>query len=124
MKSSSAINIQKNYSDSNLEPYHPYHILYNTIGASDWSKPGDSLTWVVEVEKEGLYELTLKARQNRNRGVTSYRRLYVNGAVPYEEMLSIGFAFQSGMNNYTLADENGEPYLFYLKAGTNTITCL
>lgn len=122
VKSSSAINIQKNYSDSNLEPYHPYHILYNTIGASDWSKPGDSLTWVVEVEKEGLYELTMKARQNRNRGVTSYRRLYVNGVVPYEEMLSIGFAFQSGMNNYTLADENGEPYLFYLKAGTNTIT--
>ncbi len=122
VKSSSAINIQKNYSDSNLEPYHPYHILYNTIGASDWSKPGDSLTWVVEVEKEGLYELTLKARQNRNRGVTSYRRLYINGTVPYEEMLSVGFSFQSGMNNYTLADENGEPYLFHLNAGTNTIT--
>lgn len=122
VKSSSAINIQKNYSDSCLEPYHPYHILYNTIGASDWSKPGDSISWVVEVEQEGLYELTLKGRQNRKRGVTSYRRLYVNGVVPYEEMSSLGFSFQSGMNNYTLADENGEPYLFHLNAGRNTIT--
>lgn len=122
VKSSSAINIQKNYSDSRLEPYHPYHLLYNTIGASDWSKSGDSITWVVEVPQEGLYELTLKGRQNRNRGVTSYRRVYVNGVVPYEEMMSVGFSFQGDMNNYTLADAEGEPYLFYLSAGTNTIT--
>lgn len=122
IKSSSAINIQKNYSDSALEPYHPYHILYNTIGAANWSKPGDSVTWVVEVEKEGLYELTFKGRQNRNRGVTSCRRLYVNGVVPYEEMLSVGFGYQNGMNNYTVADASGSPYLFHLKAGRNTIT--
>lgn len=122
VKSSSSINIQKNYSDSRLEPYHPYHILYNTIGAEDWSQPGDSISWVVEVEQEGLYELSLKGRQNMNRGVTSYRRVYINGEVPYAEMMSVGFAFQTAMNNYTLADENGEPYLFHLKAGTNTIT--
>lgn len=122
VKSSSAINIQKNYSDSRLQPYHPYHLLYNTIGASDWSKPGDSITWVVEAPSEGLYELTFKGRQNRNRGVTSYRRVYINGSVPYEEMLSVGFPFQGDMNNYTLVDENGEPYLFYLQAGANTIT--
>lgn len=122
VKSSSAINIQKNYSDSRLEPYHPYHLLYNTIGASDWSKPGDSITWIVEAPKEGLYELTFKGRQNRNRGVTSYRRVYINGSVPYEEMLSVGFPFQGDMNNYTLTDESGEPYLFYLQAGSNTIT--
>ncbi len=122
VKSSSAINIQKNYSDSALEPYHPYHILYNTIGAGNWSKPGDSVTWVLEVEKEGLYELTFKGRQNRNRGVTSCRRLYVNGRVPYQEMMSVGFGYQNEMNNYTVADESGEPYLFYLQAGRNTVT--
>ena len=96
--------------------------MYNTIGAANWSKPGDSVTWVVEVEKEGLYELTFKGRQNRNRGVTSCRRLYVNGVVPYEEMLSVGFGYQNGMNNYTVADASGSPYLFHLEAGRNTIT--
>lgn len=122
VKSSSSINIQKNYSDSALEPYHPYRIMYNTIGAANWSKPGESITWVVQVEEEGLYELTFKGRQNRNRGVTSCRRLYVNGEVPYEEMMSIGFSYQSGMNCYTVADEEGNPYLFHLVAGENTIT--
>lgn len=122
IKSSSSINIQKNYSDSALEPYHPYYIVYNTIGASNWSKPGDSVSWVVEVEEEGLYELTFKGRQNRNRGVTSCRRLYVNGVVPYREMMAVGFSYQSGMNHYTVADGEGNPYLFHLTAGENVIT--
>ena len=121
-KSSSAINIQKNYSDSLLEPYHPYYIVYNTIGAENWSQPGDSVTWMVEVEEEGLYELTFKGRQNTNRGVTSYRRIYINGQVPYEEMMSVGFSYHTDMNHYTVADENGNPYLFHLREGSNAIT--
>lgn len=121
-KSSFSINIQKNYSDSEIQPYHPYNIVYNTMGANSWAVLGDSITWGIQVEKEGLYELTVKGRQNTNRGVTSYRKLSVNGEVPYGEMKSVGFHFQSGMNNYTIADETGEPYLFYLNEGYNTIT--
>lgn len=122
IKSSSSIRIQKNYSDSNLEPYHAYHTIYNTIGKESWKTSGDSLTWTVEVEKEGLYELTFKGRQSINRGVTSYRRLYINGEVPYEEMNAIAFDYKASMNQYTVADEDGNPYLFYLKSGSNTIT--
>ncbi len=122
VKSSSSINIQKNYSDAELQPYHPYYIVYNTIGAENWAQPGDSITWKVEVAQEGLYELTFKGRQNINRGVTSYRRLYVNGQVPYSEMNAVGFDYQNGMNHYTVADGEGNPYLFHLQAGVNTIT--
>ncbi|MCD8009022.1 MAG: extracellular solute-binding protein, partial [Clostridiales bacterium] len=122
IKSSSSINIQKNYSDSALQPYHPWRIVYNTIGASSWSQTGDSVTWEIEVEEEGLYEITLKGRQSTSRGVTSYRRVYINGEVPYAEMMAVGFDYQNGMNNYTIADEDGNAYLFYLQAGTNTIT--
>lgn len=122
IKSSSSINVQKNYSDSNLEPYHAYHTVYNTIGKDSWENSGDSITWTINVEEEGLYELTFKGRQSTNRGVTSYRRLYINGEVPYEEMNAIAFEYKSSMNHYTVADEDGEPYLFYLKSGSNTIT--
>lgn len=122
IKSSSSINIQKNYSDSELQPYHPYHIIYNTVGAENWAQPGDSVTWQVEVGEEGLYELSFKGRQNLNRGVTSYRRLYINGEVPYEELQAIGFEYRNGMNHYTVADQEGNAYLFHLQAGVNTIT--
>ncbi len=122
IKSASSINIQKNYSDSLLEPYHPYHIVYNTIGAENWSLPGDSVTWKVQAPAEGLYELTFKGRQNTNRGVTSYRRLYVNGEVPYQEMMAVGFGYSTDMTHYTVTDAEGSPYLFHLKEGENTIT--
>ena len=84
LKSSPAITVQKNYSDAALEPYHAWHILYPTIGASNWAQPGDALTWQIDAPEDGLYVLTFKGRQT-SRGVTSYRRLLVNGEVPFAE---------------------------------------
>ena len=121
-KSSASINIRKNYSDANLEPYHPYHIVYNTLGGDSFKASGDFVTWEIEAPKEGLYQLTFKGRQSENRGVTSYRRMYVNGEVPFAEMNILSFNYTSKMKNYTLSDEQGNPYYFYLKEGKNTIT--
>lgn len=121
-KSSTSINVQKNYSDSNVVPYHPYRILYNTIGSNSFVMPGDYITWEVNVEEEGLYQLTFKGRQNGNRGVTSYRKIKINDEIPYAEMKAVAFPYSSDMKNYTLKDEDNNPYLFYLKEGSNTIT--
>ncbi len=120
-KSSSSINIKKNYSDANNMPYHPYNIIYNTIGGDSFKTSGDYIIWEVEVPEEGLYQLTFKSRQSVNRGVTSYRRLYINGEVPYSEMNTVAFNYNAKMKNQTIADEDGTPYLFYLKEGKNTI---
>ncbi len=120
-KSSASINIKKNYSDANNMPYHPYNIVYNTIGGDSFKTSGDYVVWEVEVPTEGLYQLTFKCRQSQNRGVTSYRRLYINGEVPYEEMNLLSFKYNSDMQNDVVADKDGNPYLFYLKAGRNTI---
>ena len=120
LKSSPAITVQKNYSDAALVPYHAWHILYPTIGASNWAQPGDALTWQVIAPEDGLYALTFKGRQT-SRGVTSYRRLSINGEVPFAEAEVIGFGYSGTMQNYTLANEQGEPYYVYLHAGTNDI---
>ncbi len=120
LKSSPAITVQKNYSDAALEPYHAWHILYPTIGASNWAQPGDALTWQIEVPEDGLYVLTFKGRQT-SRGVTSYRRLTVNGVVPFAEAEVIGFGYSGTMQNYILANEKGEPYYVYLHKGVNDI---
>lgn len=120
LKSSPAITVQKNYSDAALVPYHAWHILYPTIGASNWAQPGDAITWQVSVPEDGLYALTFKGRQT-SRGVTSYRRLSVNGEVPFAEAEVIGFGYSGKMQNYTLATAEGEPYYVYLHAGVNDI---
>ncbi len=120
-KSSTSITLQKNYSDAALVPYHAWHILYPTIGADNWSQPGDSITWTVKVPQDGLYALTFKGRQT-SRGVTSYRRLRVNGVVPFAEAEVIGFDYSGTMQNYTIATEAGEPYYIYLHEGENDIS--
>lgn len=120
-KSSSYISVVKNHSDSKVVPFHPYYNRYNTIGGQTWENPGDSIAWTVEVPEEGLYCLTFKGRQSTNRGVTSYRRLYINGSVPYSEMNAIGFDYSPEMNNYTVTDKNGDPCLFHLVKGENEI---
>ncbi len=120
LKSSPAITVQKNYSDAALEPFHAWHILYPTIGASNWAQPGDAITWQIEVPEDGLYTLTFKGRQT-SRGVTSYRRLSVNGMIPFAEAEVIGFGYSGTMQNYTFANAQGEPYYVYLTAGKNDI---
>ena len=121
LKSSPSINVQKNYSDAALVPYHAWHTLYPTIGAGSWAQPGDAITWTVDAPKDGLYLLTFKGRQT-NRGVTSYRRLKINGEIPFAEAAVVGFDYSGVMQNYTLTDENGSPYWVYLQKGENTVS--
>lgn len=121
LKSSPSITIQKNYSDSALVPYHPWHILYSTIGADNWAQPGDQITWRITAPEDGLYVLSFKGRQT-SRGVTSYRRLRVNGEVPFAEAEVLAFQYSGKMQHYTLAQEDGTPYYIYLHKGENDIS--
>ncbi len=121
MKSSRSILMNSNYSSPRLQPAHAYHIVFNTIGGDSWKTPGDAVTWEIEVPEKGLYQLSFTARQNINRGSVSYRRLKVNGEVPFKEANSIGFPYSTEFVNYIIGDENGA-YLIPLEQGKNTIT--
>lgn len=102
-----------------VEPSDPSKIRLNSIGAVNWDKGGQWVAWQVEVEEPGFYQLHIKYRQNAVRGFSTSRRLLINGRVPFEEMDRIDFPYTSGQNwtNMTLANEEGEPYLFYLEKG-------
>lgn len=121
LKSSRSIMMNSNYSSPRLEPAHPYHIVFNTMGGESWKTPGDSITWEIEVPETGLYQIAFTARQNVNRGSVSYRRLKVNGKVPFKEANSIGFPYSNDFANYIIGDEEGA-YLIPLEKGINTLT--
>lgn len=122
-RSTSSITVKNNVSDPELMPYHPYHIVYNTIGGDNWKYSGEAIEWEIEVPKEGLYHLAFKGRQSINRGVTSYRRLRINGEVPFLEAEALPFPYSTKMTNYVMGEgmQDG-PYLFYFKEGTNTVS--
>lgn len=120
-KSSPILAPTANWSSFKVQPYERFMVRYNTIGGITWRVPGDFITWQVEIPTSGLYQITFKVSQNFSRGVVSSRRLKINGQIPFEEAKQLTFHYHNDWSNVTLG--NGEqPYLFYFKAGVQTIT--
>lgn len=118
-KNSVSLYPRMNNSNPLTEPTHPSEIRLNVIGGDSWRFVGDWVEWEVEVEEEGLYQLSFRANQNFKRGVSSNRALYVNGKIPFEEARSISFNYDSKFQMKTIGDD--EPMLIHLNAGKNII---
>lgn len=104
------------------QPYHPSKIRLNSIAGHRWSLPGQWITWEIEVPESGLYQIALKARQSMRRGLFSTRKLSINGIVPFKESGNIRVKYNDDWQMHVIANETGEPYLFYFEAGKHKLT--
>ena len=100
-------------------PSDPVKLRYNTIGQSNFATHGQYIVWTVEVPEDGYYYLGARIRQNLNSGTNSYRRLYVNGEVPFKEAEQIKFVFNNKWQDYVFGGEN--PWLIKLNKGENQL---
>lgn len=120
-KSSSMLYPTYDRSSAATSPSHYSKIRYNTIGQSNWGLQGQWISWEIEVPADGWYTISLKARQNYQQGINSYRSLYIDGEIPFEEVKNIAFPYRMGWYMQTLGDGE-EPYLFYLTEGRHELT--
>ena len=95
--------------------------VLNYIGGDPWNKAGQWIQWDFEVPEDGFYNITVKARQMYERGGMSCRSVYIDGEIPFREMESISFQYDTSWRMCTLADEAGTPYRFYLTKGKHDI---
>ena len=102
-------------------PYDVYHTVLNYIGGDPWNTAGQWIEWDFEVPEDGYYNISVKARQTYQRGGLSCRTIYIDGEVPFADMASVAFAYDTNWQLRTLADDAGNPYRFYLSAGNHTI---
>lgn len=107
--------------DCTISPSHPVNRRYNTIGADTWNKSGQMIVYEAEVPYDGYYTLNIKCRQNAAYGMSSGRRVYVNGKVPCRELDNIRIPYSPDWQTITPTAENGEPIYIKLPAGKNTI---
>ena len=123
-KSQPSITVRNAFFDPGLIPFHPYRIVFNTIGGETWRTPGDIIEWDIHVPQEALYALSFKARQSVNRGVISYRNVKINGVSPFAEAQSMGFSYSESMVNFIPGRHDGgySPLLFHLQEGLNTLS--
>ena len=101
-------------------PYLDKRKLINVT--SGWDKTGEAISFEIEVNSAGYYPITLHY-YNGNDNFPLYRKIEVNGEVPFKEVENYKFPTTgSKYANKTIEDEDGNPYMFYLNQGKNTIT--
>ncbi|MGN0682176.1 MAG: extracellular solute-binding protein [Oscillospiraceae bacterium] len=124
---STALQATREPSEYLASPAHPTQIRFNTIGGtvdSDsnvWDKPSQKAVYEVNVPADGYYSINLRCRRDSREGLSSYRKITVNGVVPCKELSAVRIDYSPKWQTISLNDENGEPIYFYLSAGTNTI---
>lgn len=107
--------------DPNVEPYSLTSRLLNTVGGYRWRSGNQSVAWEIDVPQSGLYTIRMKVAQATSSGIPSYRRITIDGEVPFEEMKLYRFEFNKNWYGEILSDEEGEPYLFYLEEGIHEL---
>ena len=102
------------------DPASVAKIRLNMIGGQSWRVAGQWIEWEIDVPENGMYRISIKGRQNYNRGFVSNRTVMINGEVLCQELASVPFKYSNKWVLNTLGDENGD-FFFPLKAGINTI---
>ncbi|MCR5823909.1 MAG: extracellular solute-binding protein [Lachnospiraceae bacterium] len=103
------------------EPYNASKTRLNVMGGSNWKLVGQWITWEFEVPEDGLYEIMVKYRQNKNTGVTVCRSLEIDGQPPFAEAEEFYFYYENAWQITTLGDGQN-PYFFNLSKGKHTMT--
>lgn len=115
--------IPQSDSDSPLvSPADPSVSRINYIGGTNWKQAGETITWQIEVPTDGYYALGFSYRQNTVVHYSSYRRIAIDGAVPFAPAEQMAFPYTTGWEKRALADEAGTPYALWLTAGTHTVS--
>lgn len=102
-------------SSAGTSPNDPVKLLYNYIPDEKYRYAGQWLKWEFTPEESGLYEISMRVRQNAKSGFTSSRRLYINGDVPFAECDEIKFEYSGDWYIKELGEK--EPYTFYFEKG-------
>ena len=107
----------------NTNPSDPVLLKRNTMGGSNWKSQGQYAVYTITVPEAGYYKIAMRYRQSVARGLKTYRRLYINGEVPFEEASCISFDFSDYWQKTVLGetDNDGEAYYFYLNEGENEL---
>ena len=108
-------------SSAAVYPSSARYLLNNTIGGNAWKNAGQWIEWSFTVAEEGDYAISLYDKQNFVRGIDVYRKIYIDGKVPFREFSDLAFSYGQNWRMETLKDRDGNPYTVHLSAGEHTI---
>lgn len=121
LKSSNFLISKSDTSTTKVTPNDAKRNVVNYIGGGNWKTIGNTITWKTPELKAGYYSLGFSFRQNTVIGGKAYRRLTIDGEVPFSEASAIGFNYDDNWQRNIYSDKQGKPYLIYLSEGSHEI---
>lgn len=103
------------------QPFQLGYTRMNYIGGYNWRMSGQFIEWQFDVTEPGLYQLSMRARQNSLIGMPVIRQMTLDGAVPYREINYLAFSYDTTWQIMSPRDQEGQPYLIYLDAGSHSL---
>ena len=112
-----------NTNKASLTPYNTYRRMINVLDGDSFGSAGQKVMWELEVEADGWYEIGLKFCQNSAVNKKAYRKIEIDGQVPYEELALIAFEQTKNITYETqfLQNAKGDNYKVYLTEGKHTL---
>lgn len=107
---------------ADVSPADPTNKKINYIGGSNWNSLGGAITWKFDIKSDGWYKLGFHFRQNYLMEGVSYRKLLIDGEVPFKEAAAVAFPYKSGWQYLTLKDKADNEMPVFLTAGEHTLT--
>ena len=120
-RSESSLYAKYDRSSPTTYPNSVTNTVLNYVGGETWKSTGQWIEWEFEVPEDGYYNITIKGRQNYQRGSVSNRKIYIDGQLPFTELSEVSFAYSNDWECKTLSDDQGEAFDFYLAKGKHTI---
>lgn len=106
--------------NAGMTPVSASRRLINSFGKDYWTTNGQWAMWrVPDDAQEGFYTLAFRAKQSGTVGTTTFRRLYVNGRIPFKEACCLSFPYVTQWQNIQFGGESA--FKIFLKPG-DTIT--
>lgn len=121
LKNSSTIASEAN-GEPACTPFKYGKSLINVFGGTSWQSSGSEVTYRFTVESDGLYTIAMRTLMNYRDSIPSYRKITVDGKVPFEEFNAYKFVYDSNFRTEVLSDKSHNPYYIYLTKGEHTLS--
>lgn len=121
LRSAPSLYARYDRSSGQTEPSSVSNTILNYIGGDPWTHPGEWIQWDFSVPEDGYYNISVKARQMYQRGALSGRTIYIDGEIPFADLSTVTFGYDTSWEMRTLGDKDGHPFRFYLTKGDHTL---
>lgn len=108
--------------DPLMSPDADNKLIFNAIGGTRWQNGGGAITWSFTIPDSGRYNLGIRAYQGYQSSKKVYRKIMIDGQVPFEELLAYPINYSTSWQGVVIGPSAEEPYEIYLEKGEHTLT--